>query len=613
MKKFLILLFLCFILVACSDEERSFSIDNVSIEAQINKDGIIHVRELFTYTFNGSYEGMTRAIESDVQNFEAYLTEDNNPDDPQPLTVEEEDDTFMIYSDSSDETKQVLYSYTVEDSVKKYADVADLKYAFFDDSNETDLHNVEISVHPPGGTSTENMHYFLHEDEAGNLAIADNSIEYTNLLLEAGETSMIRFVFPADQLTGMELDTDKAMEAEILAAEQELAERAANLEERMGDVIPIVLVLIGALILVTIFILIIHPNRYRGDKGEDALLRLFEKTDPLFVKFLHGNRHLPIESFVPALFSLKQRGIITLEEVPSLQSEEENTFRLTWVKEDANLDEADQFLRSWLFTERDEAGDYFLLETLADSEAESEEVKKEKAEQFGASFDQWCEKVKERDSYKRLRNPFKGYSFFSIPLLIISLGLFYYFTTIDTISRTEQWVLPIVAGILTIVSLVFNRIKWVLFPYYFIIVLMTAIGFTPTPAVILTLIFYGLALLSLLVIPAYYWNKDIRELKCAIRKANSMFRKNRYPIGADPDKVERRLEYAITLDVGEKYGELCGKDDQFSVLDVYYPLLNNPVYATTAFSTTSLVPVALASNSTSTSTTTTGGGGAGAF
>ncbi|WP_164669013.1 DUF2207 domain-containing protein [Virgibacillus doumboii] len=612
----IILLSILFILGACSD--KSFSIDQVTIEAQIQEDGSIHVRELFTYTFNGSYEGMTRSIESDAENFKAFLTDKQNPslstENLDQLEVEEEDDTYKVYSDSKNETKRVLYSYDVEGSVKKYTDVADLRYSFFDDSNETDLHDVTITIYPPEGTSTENRHFFLHEDPSGELTASENGVQYTNSLLEAGKNSMIRFVFPSDQLTEMELTSDKSMEAEILAAEQELAERAENLEANMSKVTPIVWILLIAMVLTAVFMLMVHPNRYRGNKDRDSLIRLVEETDPLFVKYLHGNLHLSDDSFIAGLFSLKQRGIVKLEKVRSTVEKDTDTYRFTWVNNKAEIDDADQFLHEWLFTEKDEDGDYFLLESLIDNKEESDDVKEEKAEQFNAGFEKWAEKVKDRTSYQHLRKPFKGFSFLSIPLLVAALGLFYYFTTIDTIGPTEQWVLPVIAGVITAVGLWYNRNKWVLSAYYLIMLVMAAIGFTFTLTVILTLIFYGLSIITLLAIPASYWNKDTRQLKHAIKQAYESFKDKNYPVGAEPAVIERRLEYAIVLDAGEKFGERCENKSPLATLEAYYPLLYNPVFATTSFSASNvaLYSVVVQTN-TNTTTSATGGGGAGAF
>ena len=613
-----LLLFILFFITACAEED-SFSIDNVTIDARIAEDGVVHVREVFTYTFDGSYEGMTRSIGSDVNDFEAYLTEGNDPaistENLDALSIEEEDGAFKIYSDSTDETKRVLYSYQVEGSVEKYADIAELEYAFFDESNETDLNNVEISIYSPAGEITDQTHYFLHEDETGKITAAENGIHYTNPVLHAGDNSMIRFIFPAKQLKAMEADKDKMMEDKILAEERELAERGENLEANMESAVPILWVLLGAVIVAAIFLLIFHPNRYQGDKSLDSLLRLLEKTDPLFVKYLNNYLHLPSESFIAALFSLKQRGIISLEEVPSRIKKEDSTFRFTWITENAGLDMADTYLRNWLFTEKDGQGEYFLLESLVDNEEESEAVKEEKAEEFQNNFDNWAGLVKGRESFQDLRNPFRGFPLFSIPLVICSYGLFYYFTTIDTISQTEQWLMPVVLAVLAIAALLFNRNKWVLSGYYVIALFVTGIGFTLTNAVILTLIFLFLSFAALMVVPAYYWNKDIKKLKYAIKTAYSLFKKKRYPIGSDPDKIERRLEYAIVLGAGESYGEQCGKADDFSQLKAYYPLFNNPVYATTAFSTNNLIlyTAAIQSSTSTNTTSSTGGGGAGAF
>ncbi|OZU88746.1 hypothetical protein CIL03_10695 [Virgibacillus indicus] len=613
----LIIVFSLFIITACS-EEKSFSIDDVTINANIDENGNMHVRELYTYTFDGSYEGMTRSIESDVHDFKAYLAEGNDPamstENLEPLKMEEEDDAYKIFSESADETKKVLYSYHVEDSVQKYADVAELEYSFFDESNETDLHNVEISIHSPEQNITEHTHYFLHDDDTGILTAAENGIHYTNTVLESGENSIIRFIFPAEQLSNMGIDKDKMMEDKILAEEQELKVRGENLEVNMNKVTPAIWLLIGIVITAAIFLLIVHPNRFRGDKSPDALLRLLENTDPLFVKYLQ-NSYLPQDSFIAALFSLKQREIITLEEVPSKLNDADKTFRFTWVNDKVNIDMADTYLRNWLFTEEDEHGDYFLLESLLDNEDESENVREERAEHFESNFDKWNGLVQGRTGFQELRNSFKAFSFFSIPLVIISFGLFYYFITIDTISQTEQWAMPAVIGVLAILSLLFNRNKWVLCGYYFVLLLVTAIGFTLTNAVILTLIFYFLSLLALLIVPAYYWNKDIRKLKYAMNTAYTLFKEKRYPVGSDPNKIERRLEYAITLGAGESYGEQCGKAEDVSKLNAYYPLLNNPIYATAAFSTGNLVlyTVAIQSAGSTNTTSSTGGGGAGAF
>src|SRR5699024_8763115 len=148
MKKTISLLLLILIiglLSACQeDEARSFSIDQVKINAQIQDDGTIEERELYTYSFDGKYQGTTRSIATHSKNIQDYETNETSPladtDDLEKLRVEEDEDDdqmMKIHTASEDETKSVLYSYEVHHAVDKYADVADLTYAFFDESNET--------------------------------------------------------------------------------------------------------------------------------------------------------------------------------------------------------------------------------------------------------------------------------------------------------------------------------------------------------------------------------------------------------------------------------------------------------------------------------------------
>lgn len=626
MKKILtamILLFSFFILVACSEEDRSFSIDNVTIDAQIDTEGIIHVRELYTYTFDGAFEGMTRSVDSKVDHFKAYLIDEEttNPvistDKLEPLTIEKDESELKIYSESQDETKQVLYSYTVEGSVKKYQDIADIKYAFFDESNETDLHDVEISIHTPENLLSENTHFFLPGDGEGELTATDNHIVYSNELLVAGDSSEMRVIFPAEELSDMKITKDKQMGEKILAAELELIERSKHLEENMGKTVPIVWLLIALVIIATILLLMNHPNRYRGNKSIDQFTGLLEKTDPLFVRYLSLNGHIDDQSLIAALFSLKQRGIVTLQEVSSVIHKEETTFRFTWIKDRAEVDLADGFLREWLFTEKDIDGSYFLMESITDNEDEADSVREKKAEEFGGCFNLWEGMVKSREDYQKLKKPFKGFSRLSSLLTIITFGSFYYITKVDAISQAEQIVLPLILAILGGACLILNRHKWLLLFYYPYLIITSLIAFTMTTGAILAVVFYIISFLGLLIIPATYWKRDILKITYAIKESRNLMKKGDYPVGSSPNQLEKRLEYAMVLGEGDHYARECAEIETFNKLD--YPLLSNANYATQAFNSGNIILLSMfvtssnTSSYSSTSTSSTGGGGAGAF
>lgn len=625
MKKIMtgMILILSFLMIVACSEDRSFSIDNVTIDAQIDTEGLIHVRELYTYTFDGAFEGMTRSVESDVEQFKAFAIDEQISDSTvsienlEPLTIEKEDSTWKIYSASENETKQVLYSYVVEGSVKKYEDIADVKYAFFDESNETDLHDVEISIHTPENRLSENTHFFLHGDENGELSARENHVVYTNELLAAGDSSEIRLIFPTEELSHMELTKDKQMGEKILSGELELMERAEHLNQNMEKLVPIMWILIVVVIIAAIIMLMIHPNRFRGNKSIDQFIQTLEETDPLFVSYLNMGGYLQDTSIIAALFSLKQRGIVTLQEVASLKDEKKTTFRFSWKKNSANVDLADGYIREWLFTEKDEEGSYFLLETIIDDENETDAVREKKAEEFGDNYDAWKGLVESREEYQNLKRPFYGFARLSFVLTIITFASFYYIMKVDVISATAQLVLPLILATIGGVCLIFSRNKWLILAYYPFLLVASFIEFTMTTGAILTVIFYIISFLVLLVIPSKYWREDIVRIKYAIRESRKLMKAGDYPVGSEPNKIEKRLEYAMVLGVGDKYAEQCGDVETVNKLD--YPLLSNPIYATESLNTGNLVLLTIfvmnsnSSSYTSSTTSSTGGGGAGAF
>ena len=67
------------LIVAGCDGDRTFTIDEVGIDAQIDEAGNMQVTEVFTYTFDGEFKGTTRVINADVENFRAYLTDNPSP------------------------------------------------------------------------------------------------------------------------------------------------------------------------------------------------------------------------------------------------------------------------------------------------------------------------------------------------------------------------------------------------------------------------------------------------------------------------------------------------------------------------------------------------------
>ena len=236
MKKPASLLFLLFILIflpGWDEEEKSFTIERLDIRAYILEDGDLYVEELYTYDFDGEFNGTTRTIKDNghdgVEFFEAYLPPPGKElgeftfEDSQPLKTERDKETFYVYTASKNEKKRVYYRYRLSNAVRKYRDTAEFYWAFFDYSNESDLHRVTIDVILPKPFHKDQIQYFLHERANGQITdITDYSIRYQTPLFPAGVTSEIRLLFPGEFLPKAKLTEDKNMKADILSEEKAL-------------------------------------------------------------------------------------------------------------------------------------------------------------------------------------------------------------------------------------------------------------------------------------------------------------------------------------------------------------------------------------------------------
>src|SRR5690625_2489640 len=126
-----------------------YSIDQMQIDAYLLDDGNANVTEKQTYVFDGEFNGITRSLipkeGTKIVNVEA--TENG-----EKRKIEQEDNEYKIYRSGKDEQVTIELSYTIEDSVERYPDVAQFYWPFFDKSNESDYEQLDVFVHPPEPT-----------------------------------------------------------------------------------------------------------------------------------------------------------------------------------------------------------------------------------------------------------------------------------------------------------------------------------------------------------------------------------------------------------------------------------------------------------------------------
>lgn len=207
-----------------------FEISKVLIEAQLNEDGSVDVKEQHTYEFDGEFNGVTRELEpkqgSAISGFTAF-------ENGSQLEVERDENLYKVFRGGDDETIAVELHYKIENAVERFQDGAEFYWPFFDDRNESDYGNMTITVLPPAPAEDVS---FVGYDEAFDTASLQEGgavkFDLGNVL--ADENGDIRVVFEPELFPALAMQ-DGTIRNEVENEQIRLeAEQAVFLERQQS-------------------------------------------------------------------------------------------------------------------------------------------------------------------------------------------------------------------------------------------------------------------------------------------------------------------------------------------------------------------------------------------
>lgn len=182
-------------------EDRSFEITNVEIYARIDSNGNMHVTEFDTYRFEGAFNGILVNLNSSgsdgIENFQAYEVVGKRD---QPLEVEASVSgtihDYRVYAPSEDETKVFKITYSIRNVIQVYADIAQLYWKFFDETNSSSMQSVVIEIELPGAANQGEVWMFGH-GTAGSIQHLNNRvIRFEVAPFASGQFLETRVLFP---------------------------------------------------------------------------------------------------------------------------------------------------------------------------------------------------------------------------------------------------------------------------------------------------------------------------------------------------------------------------------------------------------------------------------
>jgi len=189
--------------------EKSYKMEQVSLEADLAADGSMSISEARTYRFKGRFKYAYRTFPLDGRvSYENFQVSENN--EPYRLSDSKEPGTYEITTSDKDievrwyyrarrETRTFVIDYTVNNAVKRHQDGAVLYYKFIGEKFRKSTRNLDITVNPPTPVDQWKVRQWAHGPLWGSSATSDQGVvSATCQNLPKKQFFELRILYPAE-------------------------------------------------------------------------------------------------------------------------------------------------------------------------------------------------------------------------------------------------------------------------------------------------------------------------------------------------------------------------------------------------------------------------------
>ena len=204
-------------------EDRDYSIVDAFIDLTVNPDGLLHVDESYTYSFDGEFNGVYRDIPlkkgESVDNLNVYVDgaygsyEMSDVDGKKHIKV-------YLWSDEAHSKKihnqnvKITYSYDMKNVVTLFNDIGSLQYKLWGENWDCDVEKLTANIHLPGDKN--NIYYLNPEYFTLSDSINGNTINVESTSIPSGKFYELQVLMPLNDFT----DAPYAKHENINAKEQ---------------------------------------------------------------------------------------------------------------------------------------------------------------------------------------------------------------------------------------------------------------------------------------------------------------------------------------------------------------------------------------------------------
>ena len=189
-------------------EDKDYSIIDALIDLTINPDGLLHVNESYTYSFDGTFNGVYRDIPlkdgESIDNIEVYIDgaygtykiiDQNGQKRIKVYLWADKAHTKKIH----DQKVTVKYSYDMQNVVTLYNDIGSLQYKLWGENWECKVLKLTCNIRLPGDTG--NSYYLNPEYYNLSDSINGNTIHVETKKIPSGEFYELQVLMPLDDFS----------------------------------------------------------------------------------------------------------------------------------------------------------------------------------------------------------------------------------------------------------------------------------------------------------------------------------------------------------------------------------------------------------------------------
>ncbi len=373
-------------------EDKSYKINHVNIEAQINADGSMRVKETRTFAFKGkfSYRYRTFPKTGPVEFLDFKVKEGGiefqESDSRESGTLFREEDNKNIsltwFITARNEIRTFQLSYLVQNAVKKYQDTAVLYYQFISPEWTEHQYDVMIYVRTPGILNRYQVKHWLHGPPWAQSRLEyDGSITVLCEKLPRRNFLEIRALYPpetfpqAPLLEGFieeSISQEESFWADEANARREEWEQKKIVQEKFHKIGRWLIPILSALLFAIWIMLFRRFGKRPLVKNQgDLLAEAPDDTPPALVGYLMNSRTISGSCLIATIMDMAVRGILKFkhEEFERKPGKYKQEYSLELIREVFNnsrekLQDYETELIDFLFDEIAENGDVLDIKKL---------------------------------------------------------------------------------------------------------------------------------------------------------------------------------------------------------------------------------------------------------